>query len=96
MNRVNKIRLTVGLIAFFLAGQAVAAVPEIIPRGDILPYLEQMMAWQRRVTSAEASPEIPRALLVRRALTQHATAALAGSFDLARALADMDNGVADT
>lgn len=66
---------------------AVALAPKIMEEEDVLPYLEKMMAWQRKAATLEVSPELPREQLLKNALVQHSAKALNDSFDLAQALA---------
>ncbi len=76
------------LIAFTLAGSAIAGdVTALMQKNDVLPYLDQMIAWHRRTISLEVSSGSPRELLFRNSLDQHAAKALGASFDFARATA---------
>ena len=76
------------LIAFTLAGSAIAGdVTALMQKNDILPYLDQMIAWHRRTISLEVSSGAPRELLFRNSLDQHAAKALNASFDFARVTA---------
>ena len=59
--------------------------PPVITENDILPYLEQVIAWQRAVADTELLPDNAREVVLKDRLRQNAKKALQKSFDFARA-----------
>ena len=74
-------------LALVLSGAAVAQVPTIMEGKDVLPYLNQMIDWQRRLSLLEVPTELPRVALIRNTLRQHSAKAVGASFTTAHAIA---------
>ena len=75
-------------LALALSGAALAQVPAIMDGKDILPYLNQMIDWQRRLSLLEVPAELPRLQIIRNTLHQHTAKAVAASFSAAREIAE--------
>jgi len=75
-------------LALAIAGAARAQVPAVIEGKDIMPYLNQMIDWQRRLSLLEMPTELPRLQIIRNTLHQHAAKAVAASFSAAREIAE--------
>jgi hypothetical protein len=78
-----------GVFIFMLltAGIAKASLPVIMEETDIPPYLVKMIAWHKLAASLEVSPDLPREVLLKEQLQQHADKALTSSFEFAHDLA---------
>ena len=70
-----------------VVGTATAALPPVMSADDIPPYLEKMIAWHRQAVSLEVSPSLPREVLLKDSLQQHADKVLNNSFEFAHAMA---------
>ena len=61
----------------------------VIDEGQLLPYLEQVIAWQRESAAIDATPGSARESLLKDALAQSATKALTAAFQFARSQAEI-------
>lgn len=80
-------RLIVFMFLMLAAGVAKASLPQIMDEKDIPPYLEKMIAWHRQVGALDVSPNLPREMLLKDSLQQHADKVLTNSFAFAHAMA---------
>ncbi len=87
MRQLSFYQTAVFIFLMFAAGMAAASQPVIMDEGDVPPYLEKMIAWHRMVGSLETSPGLPREMLLKEQLQQHADKVLTNSFDFAHAIA---------
>ena len=87
MSRFNYIIAALGLV-LALSGAALAQVPAVMDGKDIMPYLNQMIDWQRRLSLLEMPTELPRLQIIRNTLHQHTAKAVAASFSAAREIAE--------
>jgi small-conductance mechanosensitive channel len=86
LRRSKYIAAAIGL-ALALSGAALAQVPTVIEGRDVLPYLNQVIDWQRRLSILEVPAELPRVLLIRNSLHDHTAKAVAAAFNAAHAIA---------
>jgi hypothetical protein len=84
---MKRLALYILLFLSLTAGIAAAELPALMKAEDITPYLEKMIAWHRQTVSLEVSPDLPREVLLKESLQQHAGKALASSFEFAHAMA---------
>ncbi len=79
----------VSLITFPAYAQSEATTP--IKESDILPYLEQVISWNRAISDKESLPDNAREILLKDKIRQNSKKILQKSFDFARAQTVMFN-----
>ena len=89
-------RLVISVLLLLTVGTAQATPPAIMEEKDILPYLEKMIGWHRQALSLEVSPTLPREMLLKDSLQQHADKVLRNSFAFAHVMAGLTTTAPET
>jgi hypothetical protein len=85
---MKRAMVLLAMVILGLSGVVSAAPAPIMKEGDVLPFLEQVIAWQRQVAALETT-DSARELLLRDTMVLAANNVLKSSFDLARTQAQI-------